>query len=491
MMVYWAVARGFFNVDRSSIVPVLSTLGFCIFMTNSMVVGSIFKAIVVSCGSGSKGNAVGAAKGYLGLGSGLFAAIFDTLRGGSLVESDLDLLPMAAIIVTLGVTVSALAFMPSHAEMMSTSNLIVDDCTPSHLRLVYIGLFGLISLVLFNSISGLRNEAASKNDYHGGEPHYFMTVLLVMLWVAPVLALFLIPKKYDQIPSVAEQHLETRSQHTQYASLDGDAETSLLSGNDFEGEPEESSHAASVVVDEEGVDWTPRDLKQMLYTSSAWLIAWISILLVGSGTFVTNNVGQMAESLDLAPTVAHASLALFSVFQAIARVATGVISESALSWKFTGSFFSVNGLPRTSFFVVASIMGVIAHFLLARASTVAQFVAGVALEGVGFGMIWPLMVLAVGDLFGSENLGANYMFFDGTSIAIGTLLLSKYLAQTVYQNHIDHTADQDEKVCSGEECFHLSHTIVAILAATCVVASFFLSRTKLTRNAYQALSRRG
>jgi hypothetical protein len=249
---------------------------------------------------------------------------------------------------------------------------------------------------------------------------------------------------------------------------------------------EEVSDEMSVPTNEESNDWVPRDLKQMLSTGSAWWIAWISILLVGSGTFITNNMGQMVESLAFAPSVGHASLALFSVFQASARVATGVVSESALNWKFAGSRFSFAGVPRTAFFAVASIMGAISHSMLAKANNVSQFVVGVALEGIGFGMIWPLMVLAVGDLFGPDNLGANYMFFDGASSALGTLLLSKYLAQTVYENHID---SQEDKACSGDECFRLSHIVVAILASTCFVASIFLSRTKLTRGAYRALAR--
>jgi hypothetical protein len=488
MMMYWVVARKFIAVDREHIVPILSTLGFSIFVTNSMVVGSIFKSIVVSCGPGSKGNAVGAAKGYLGLGSGLFAAIFNTLRGGPLVESDLDLLPLAAIIVTLGVTVSALAFMPTHAEMIGTGN-IVDECTTAHLRLIYTALFALIALILGSTISDLR-ETGDDDDYKGGnEANYCMTILLVLLWVVPVLGLFIVPKKYNRFPSIAGENLESRSQHSYYTSL-GDAETSLLADdNDEESEVEEQPEARSALTNEDSDHWVPRDLKQMLGSGAAWWIAWISIILVGSGTFITNNVGQMAESLALAPSVGHASLALFSVFQAIARVATGVVSESALNWKFTGSRFSFVGVPRTAFFAVASIMGAIAHFTLAKADTVSQFVVGVALEGVGFGMIWPLMVLAVGDIFGPDNLGANYMFFDGASSAIGTLLLSKYLAQTVYANHVDSAVGQEDKACSGDECFRLSHLVVAILASTCVVASILLSRTKLTRSAYQALAR--
>eukprot|EP00957_Ditylum_brightwellii_P151142 11508324-Ditylum_brightwellii.AAC.1 len=74
-------------------------------------------------------------------------------------------------------------------------------------------------------------------------------------------------------------------------------------------------------------------LTQMLRTTQAWLLLWTCTILAGGGTVMTNNVGQMVESLGLSPTTAPASLALFSAAQAAARVLTGSISEWALSAK--------------------------------------------------------------------------------------------------------------------------------------------------------------
>jgi hypothetical protein len=41
------------------------------------------------------------------------------------------------------------------------------------------------------------------------------------------------------------------------------------------------------------------------------------------------------------------------------------------------------------------------------------------------------MVLVSGEVFGTVNAAANYMFYDGFTSALGTLLLTKGLSQHV------------------------------------------------------------
>ena len=67
------------------------------------------------------------------------------------------------------------------------------------------------------------------------------------------------------------------------------------------------------------------------------------------------------------------------------------------------------------------------HMILAATTTPAGFALGCTLSGFAFGMDWPMLVLLSGEVFGVANVGANYMFFDGFSSAVGTLLLSKFL----------------------------------------------------------------
>jgi hypothetical protein len=222
------------------------------------------------------------------------------------------------------------------------------------------------------------------------------------------------------------------------------------------------------------------NLIQMLQTPTALPMIWTTVVLVGAGTVETNNMGQMVESLGFDPSVTSASLAFFSVAQAASRVFTGSLSEAALSWN-TNLFHMNGGIPRPFFMIMASFVGLLAHFVLGVARTEFAFVVGVTLAGVAFGMVWPLMVLISAEVFGVAGAGQNYMFYDGVSSAGGTLLLTKFVAQTVYDRNTDpHGADT--KTCMGMDCFQTTHMIVSGLCLTCVLSSFIMLYT--SRHAY-------
>ena len=225
-----------------------------------------------------------------------------------------------------------------------------------------------------------------------------------------------------------------------------------------------------------------RNLLQMLQTPSAWLLLWTSTILVGSGTYKTNNMGEMVESLGFPEAVTPAALALFSVAQASARVVTGVVSEAALKWK-TQSCCIHNGVPRPFFLVIASGIALLSHLMLAVSTGQTAFVIACTISGLAFGMTWPLMVLIVGDVFGVANHGGNYMFYDGVTKAVGTIVLSQYVAGNVYESHVD---PEDPLSCDGPACFRMTHLIVAGLALTGIAASFALQFS--TRNTYNKRS---
>lgn len=69
---------------------------------------------------------------------------------------------------------------------------------------------------------------------------------------------------------------------------------------------------------------------------------------------------------------------------------------------------------------------------------------------------------------------ARFRFYDGVTSAIGTLLLSKFVAQEVYESHIVKHNDDDGLTCYGDACFELSHYIIAGLSMTCVISSVLL-----------------
>lgn len=162
---------------------------------------------------------------------------------------------------------------------------------------------------------------------------------------------------------------------------------------------------------------------------------------------MTNNIGQMTESLGFDPGLTPASLALFSAAQGASRVCTGIASELALGWNnprwlCCGSGASGSGgIPRPAFFVLASLISCASHFILAVSTSEEAFAFGVTLSGVvgyiminynlarksalapqsyvltscvslltllqAFGSIWPLMVLITGEVFGTHHVGAN------------------------------------------------------------------------------------
>jgi hypothetical protein len=100
-----------------------------------------------------------------------------------------------------------------------------------------------------------------------------------------------------------------------------------------------------------------------------------------------------------------------------------------------------------------------------------------------------MMVLIVGEIYGTAHVAANYMFYDGFTSAAGTFLLSKVVAQEVYESHIDsHYSDNDNDgvTCYGQKCFQQTHIVIALLSLTCVLTSMIMQYT--TRHAYNKSS---
>jgi MFS family permease len=287
--------------------------------------------------------------------------------------------------------------------------------------------------------------------------------------------LFLPRKKAEEGPmrmvQMIEQHPDAMMESQQRYDPPNDENMALLHNDDS------TPKIHEVLVQEVKKEFT---LPEMLRTPSAWLMLWTTTILVGSGTYKTNNMGEMVESLGFSNALTPATLAIFSVAQAAARVVTGVSSEAALVGSWNG--------PRPLFLVIASVISLVAHVMLAI-STTSQlaFVVGCTVSGIAFGMAWPLMVLIVGDIFGIEHHGANYMFFDGYTKAIGTLFLSEYVAGTVYEAHVD-KQEADGVTCFGPACFRQTHLTVAGLSLTCIVASLALQYT--SRHVYTSSSQK-
>jgi hypothetical protein len=75
LLAFWVVSKGFIpfiSDDPGFVVFVLSGLSVGIFLSCALVTGSVFKIISCHCGPGTKGSAVGVAKGFVGLGVRFF-----------------------------------------------------------------------------------------------------------------------------------------------------------------------------------------------------------------------------------------------------------------------------------------------------------------------------------------------------------------------------------------------------------------------------------
>jgi hypothetical protein len=308
-------------------------------------------------------------------------------------------------------------------------------------------------------------------------------------WFAPIVALLFVPtNEHDEImvPVAVQDADDEQDDVPSTTCSQSESEDPLSSSSDHDEEQRGTVIQQHLSIEDksEAPGSTDRNLFQMLQTPTAWLFAWTSVILVGGGTLMTNNLGEMVTALHFSPMTTPASLSLFSVAQSGGRVITGILSEWALALNVTHCGIT-RGVPRPAFLVMASLVGVAAHLLLSVATTEGPFVLGVALSGAAFGMVWPLMVLIIGEVFGTAHVGANYMFYDGFSSAMGTLLLSKFVAQTVYEEHIDHDdPNSDHLTCYGQDCFRASQLIVAGLSLSCVITSFGMLRT--TRQTYDA-----
>jgi hypothetical protein len=499
LLSFWAVAKGwipFLSSDPSTAVLVLSTLSVGIFLSCALVTGSVFKIITCQCGPGSKGSAVGVAKGFVGLGSGAYACIFESIRQPGM--SELEFLPLCAFFFVVCATIPSWLILPSKDK----ETAVPDVLTPLHFRLIYASLLVLAALIIVNAMSQLREDSKKGDDNSGDkESNIFMAVLVLVAWWGPIIAQPFLPQKNDYNPLVSSDRIASEEQdddveeqetllhsnsenggkralsrHRDSAgNLDGEIAMETIPSSSEESIPEEEFMDEEEAANETRHDSSSSDknLMEMLSTPSAWLMLWSGTILAGGGTVETNNLGQMVEALGFGKRVVPATLALFSVAQSGGRVITGAFSESALTSN-TKSCCIDKGIPRPFWFVVASVAAAISHTILAVATEQFFFVVGVTLCGVAFGMMWPLLVLCVGEIYGTAHVGANYMFYDGVTSAAGTFLLSKVVAQKVYEEHIDPHSSEGNTTCIGEACFRQTHVFVVIVSLTSIVTSIML-----------------
>lgn len=228
---YWMIATGRWEIEETEVlIGVLSALGVLTFVGCALVTGSVFKVIMESCGSGTKGQAVGCAKGYVGVGSGVYVCLFRALFGGSggavagperdrglsarndnhrggggsrwsfgrwmgwnaLLPTStwtgmgsgrlplaadtpqnpelnsLNFLLMAAVLSFTAATLPALIFLPKQTSSVSACSQRRDGTRSIHFRVIYAGLIGLGMWVVGMSLMELKEESDEKKSQSSG-----------------------------------------------------------------------------------------------------------------------------------------------------------------------------------------------------------------------------------------------------------------------------------------------------------------------------------
>ncbi|KAL7436178.1 hypothetical protein ACHAXM_005047 [Skeletonema potamos] len=423
---YWMIVTERWEIHNVHVlIFILSVLGVLIFVGCALVTGSVFKIIVESCGKGTKGKAVGCAKGYVGVGSGVYVCLFSALFGSSgkggggaaggpaalfmrmmmlpsttsissstLIASDdlpqnpelnsLNFLIMAAVLSFLAAVLPALCLLPKQTSRVSPFKNRRDGTRSIHFRVIYAGLILLGVWVIGTSLVEIEEEK-NDSDHNGGgdggsvnpdssgvnktaidwdgdfslfadetllatvvwkfarrklssqssspERHWGAAFLLLLLWWGPSLSLLVIPPRKEDTDE--EMIHERNTQEFRYDDDDDDDVNDVHNGvNDEELEetflqdnsiPMGRSRRYRKSPERQDKIEPERNysMLEMLQTSSAWLMAWTCVILVGGGTVMTNNIGQMTEALGFEADLTPASLALFSAAQAASRVVTG------------------------------------------------------------------------------------------------------------------------------------------------------------------------
>jgi MFS family permease len=166
------------------------------------------------------------------------------------------------------------------------------------------------------------------------------------------------------------------------------------------------------------------------------------------------NLNQMCESVDRDVTAA-AAVSIFAAGNGLGRLVVGPVSDLA---------HKRSSLPRPTWLCLCSLIMGLGHTALAIRVGPFGFYLSVFGIGSAFGAMFTLNVVIVSELWGSATFGSNYMFFDGTTSVVGTLVVAKYLTQMVYSDHIELP---ETTVCHGHSCFAETHWVIA---GTCCAA---------------------
>lgn len=206
-----------------------------------------------------------------------------------------------------------------------------------------------------------------------------------------------------------------------------------------------------------------------------YLLFICTFAIQSGGLFLTTNTASMVVSRSGKAVEAATAVTIFSSFQGFARLITGIVTDWIVS----------KGWPRTIYFPILTFIMALAHLILAIEGP-APLLIGTALGGIAFGSVYPLLVIAVAEVFGRARVASNYMVFDGAPGAIGVLIIAKALGGSIYKSH--EVCVNGKCECHGDACFRASHFVIVVVQL--VVTVLGLVFAKRTQGVYDAISGR-
>ena len=114
-------------------------------------------------------------------------------------------------------------------------------------------------------------------------------------------------------------------------------------------------------------------------------------------------------------------------------------------------------------------------YFAAIAKSAALLYVAVAIAGLSFGGLFPMIVIVTSELFGKTHVGGNVMFLNGWTGCVPALAFGKFLAQAIYHAHISSDSSGKKNTCYGAGCFGMTHLIIAAACATGVLFSLALA----------------
>jgi len=207
-----------------------------------------------------------------------------------------------------------------------------------------------------------------------------------------------------------------------------------------------------------------------------WLLWFCTFALQSGGLYFVVNSGSMAQDRDGRHVDSATITTMFACAQGCGRLVTGSFSNILVR----------RGIPRTIYFPIILAGMAMAHFVFSLTGLTALFI-GTVLCGISFGSVYPLLVITITEIFGPDRFSSNYMIFDGTPGAVGTVIFGKILSTAVFNAHLNSISPETgAKTCKGDECFWLCHITLGIVQVIATILGIIL--TVRVREVYQKLS---